>query len=168
MRSVLVSLIFFYSYLSANAEKLDSLNVLNVKEEGFVKVLDHILNQEKACAYYSPNLIYMVNLQSFNDSCTVQIGSVGIRTIKIGNEIGCFIFDGHLFIVSGGKFDELLFDQVNERKYVNFLDPKKKRKSTSGRVIITSREDDSFSFWTYQYKKGDFYVVETHKMCMDK
>ncbi len=143
----------------------DTLELLEVKNEKLTTILDNIISHERGCDYYNPDLIFTIHSQFINDANILLIGSIGIETTRLGNELGCFEYQGHLFIVYGHRFDNTLFVATNKRKKMSYHIPVKDKCIENLELILEIIEDDTFSFWYYEYNEGDFVFLEKSTYC---
>jgi len=151
--------------LSLNNLTDDTLELLEVRNEKLITILDNIINHEIGCDYYNPDLLFAIHSQFINDTNILLIGSIGIETTRLGNELGCFEYQGHLFIVYGYWLDNTLFVATNERKKMSYHIPSKDICIENQELTLEFIEDDTFSFWYYEYNEGDFVFLEKSTYC---
>jgi hypothetical protein len=153
--------------LSLNKLSDDTLELLEVKNEKLTTILDNIISHEMGCDYYKPDLLFAIHSQFINDTNILLIGSIGIETTRIGNELGCIEYQGHLFIVYGHRFDNTLFAATNKRKKMSYHIPNEMEDKCveTKKLNLEFIEDDSFSFWYYEYNEGNFVFVGKSTYC---
>lgn len=171
MKKGYIVLLFMCLYWSCsmsrtkNALLSDSLTVLEVKYKKLFPVLDNIIGHEKKCDYFDNDLIFYINLQFVENSNTFQIGSSNNNVIKTGNELGLFNYNGHLFLVSGRFLDKTLFFETNKRIPFTYYKPQNGYDLETNMVVVDTMEDDSFSFWVYNYENGQLVLKAEHTFC---
>jgi hypothetical protein len=143
----------------------DTLELLEVKNEKLTTILDNIISHERGCDYYSPDLLFAIHSQFINDTNILLIGAIGLETIKLGNELGLFEYQGHLFIVYGHRLDNTLFATTNKRKNMSYHIPRKNKYFENQELTLGFIEDDTFSFWYYEFNEGDFIFLEKSTHC---
>jgi len=140
--------------------KIFELQSLDIKDSSFFFVLDQFILNEKKCNYYNSNLLVEIGIQSINDSVyQVVLSSFGEKNKKSNRDFGCFIYDGHLFIVSKSRNEkdlDLLFKKTNEKQKIKLTKTKKER------LIIL---DDSYTIWTFYYKNGIYMSSKRESSC---
>ena len=146
-----------------NSSKADSLKLIQIKNEKLAIILDSIVNHELTCDYYRPGLMFSLNIRIEGETKIVQIESIGFEKVMIGDEQGCFEFREHLFFVCGAYIDETLFAKTDKKKKFLFYKPNKF--PDANKLILETIEDDSFSFWIYEYTDGDLIFQIKHTFC---
>lgn len=162
---VFLALGLFLCSLSLNNLADDTLKVLEVKNEKLITILDNIISHERGCDYSNPELLFAIHSQFINDTNILLIGAIGIETIRLGNELGLFEYQGHLFIVYGHRLDNTLFATTNKRKNMSYHIPSKDKYFENQALTLGFIEDDTFSFWYYEYNEGDFVFLEKSTYC---
>jgi len=147
-----LSAILFVSIESENDSRKESIDIIHVNDRVFLSILDSIINHEKQCVYYSPDLIFSIHNRKVKDTIIeYQIGAYGLALIDFTNNNykGCFEYDGHWFVVEGLILDEQVFVKTDKKKEFVFYKPYGvfENGSNYSRVF----EDDIYSFWIYQY-----------------
>lgn len=127
--------------------------IVKVKDSTLLLIIDSLIDFEKRCEYYKPDLKFSVFLHM--DS-TVTIESMDDRIYEGEPNKGCFTYHGHLFIVGGKKLNENLFTKTGKKKIITYYKPSNKD---------LSPEDDSYTMWVYKYMKGKFTLVGRHTFC---
>ncbi|MPM94386.1 hypothetical protein SDC9_141532 [bioreactor metagenome] len=129
-----------------------------------ITVLDSIIDFEAQCDYYSPNLVYSIGLKcEGKDTINIQIGSLGYDIMKSKAHLGCFVYRGHLFVVSGRYLDKVLFYKTDERKIIEYYKSKGNiGNNQRNKIILDIIEDDSFSFWIYKYINGNMVFLNRY------
>ncbi len=146
---------FCLSSYSNCSNQMDSLPLIKIENSELKSILDNILICDKKCDNYDKELIYQVMLLNNEDS-TIQItiGSTGNYIVKNGYELGVFEYGDHTFVISGTKLDKTIFKKTKTIKPISFYLPN----SESDEIVFF--EDDSRSYWVYNYKKGKFSLVD--------
>lgn len=144
--------------LFGNIHKDSQLSTLKINNAEFMTILDSLLKHEKSLDYYSDSLLFSIHVQKNNDITLIQVGSIGNRIIKRGDELGCFIYKEHFFIVTGGSIEETIFEITDKKENVSYYLPKDSIDS-SGVVYIDVYEDDTYTYWNYRYYEGHFYKL---------
>lgn len=163
--------IFIALFVSSNTLALkksskDCLSLIQIKNEKLTIILDSIIYHEMACDYYRPDLMFSIHTQIIENTNALMIGAIGFSTIKLGNEQGYFEYRGHSFIVYGQHLDDAFFAKTDKRKAFAFYKPHNcSGKVESNELILDVIEDDSFSFWVYEYIDGDFIFQAIHTYC---
>ena len=138
----------------------DSLVVVQVKDTALVAIIDSLVDFEKRCDNYRPDLIFSIFLHM---DTTVQIGSISFL-MKSEADLGCFMHGQHLFIVTGRNLNPQLFQETNKKMGLVYYDPDKNRDPKTGKVIILP-EDDSGTHWLYKYVGGKFILIDRFSSC---
>jgi hypothetical protein len=158
-------LFFSLTVLAEKKPAKDCLSLLQIKNEKLTIILDSIINHEMTCDYYSPGLILSIHLQVIDGTNIVQIETIGLEIFRIGDEKGYFEHRDHLFLVSGAYLDESLFVKTDKKKSITYFQPNNNDSVESDKLILDIIEDDSFSFWVFEYINGDFIFQEIHTYC---
>lgn len=140
------------SLKSEKGSSVDSLEILQIKNENLLPILDSIVSHEKLCVYYTPDLYFSIRSLILNDTITeFQVGAFGSMLIEFGdnNYKGCFKHKGHWFFVEGQELNKALFAKTNQKKAFVFYKPA--WETNNGEIILRVIEDDIFSFWIYYY-----------------
>jgi hypothetical protein len=106
-----------------------------------------------------------VTLSEVDDIFHVSIGPYGYHERKIGRPFGCFFSQGHLFIVSGSNYIGDLFRNTRYYRKVNYIEDDDAYDPSTGKIIIESYEDDSWSNWHYILKEDKFILVGFSTTC---
>jgi hypothetical protein len=139
--------------------KKDTLIALQINNMRLLSVLDSVINFEKRCDYYKPDLLFFIHIYSAYNSSWIQVGSYGFELMNLGkHNLGFFIYKNHFFLVTGQFWDETLFSKTKEKKAVKYYEPR-----TDG--VIDVYEDDSFTFWIYKYVNEGFIYNNQHTFC---
>jgi hypothetical protein len=160
---IFIALCFSLTTLAENKSAKDCLSLLQIKNEKFTLIIDSIIVHEMNCDYYRPSLIFSIHLQVIDGTHILQIESIGFEKVRIGGEQGYFEYREHLFFVSGAYLEETLFLKTDKKKSFTYYQPYNCEESDE--LILDIFEDDSFSFWTYEYIDGDFIFQEIHTYC---
>ena len=160
--SIFYLLTFVCNFIQA--KDMDSLMVIKLQSSELQEILNDVIKHEKRCDYYDPKIIYKINIQLVNDDYRLQIGTVGSNLVQIGNESGCFTYQGHFFIIAG-LLPESLFAKTNHKKFIKYYKSKEGYDPETGEVILDLIEDDSFSYWNYLYKDRTFKLIEVLTYC---
>ena len=146
---------------SAKTEKgsgIDCLEILQIKHEKLLPILDSIIRHEKQCVYYTPKLIFWFHPRKVNDTISIQIGAIGSAVEKSDMYKGCFEFGGHLFLVWDDEYREILRN-TNKKRQIYFYTLEKG---------VIREEDDTHSIWFYHYINNDFIFKEMwENFCKD-
>jgi hypothetical protein len=160
---IFIALCFSLNTLAEKKSAKDCLSLLQIKNEKLTIILDSIINHEMTCDYYRPDLIFSIHLQVIDGNKTLQIESIGFEKVRIGDEQGYFEYREHLFFVSGAYLEETLFVKTDKKKSFTYYQPYNCEESNE--LILDIIEDDSFSFWIYEYIDCDFVFQEIHTYC---
>ncbi|GHT48096.1 hypothetical protein AGMMS49965_26290 [Bacteroidia bacterium] len=139
----------------------DSLCVVN---EILISILDNIVIHESHCEYYTPQLIFNIKLQHNN---YILIGTIGNRILKASDNLGCFEYKNHLFVVDGNSLDTRLFSKTEKKKHAIFSKSKTgyDKKSKRWTFDIDAIQDDSYSYWYYKYVNNEFIYQWSSTFC---
>ena len=152
---LLVSIIFCISLKPKKDNQVDYLNILQIKNENLLPILNSIVKHEKSCVYYTPELIFEIHIQKHNNFIVeLQIRAIGSVVEKSDMHKGCFEFEGHLFLVCGKKYNTI-FKKTNKKRTISCVTLK------NGEVL---EEDNTFSIWVYHYTNEDFIFKELYDM----
>jgi hypothetical protein len=149
--------VFVCSSFNLNAQhkySKDSLQVLRIKNNELIQILEGVITHEMSCKYYKPNLKYSIHFNFFKDSLVVQIESIGFEIVKLGNELGCFVYRGHLFIVSGKYLVKRIFSITDRKKQVAYWAPTGDELPPSPCIVNKEGKKESVEFlsaWIYKY-----------------
>lgn len=160
----LISILFHsscYTHAQENRQEV-SLTVMDLINVDLQSIIDSIMEHEKKCEYYTPELVFEILLKETNDTLNLQISAVGKQMYKIGYERGILKYKDHLFFVSG-KLDNRIFLPTKEEFYYKYKEVKDEYDPKTGALILIS-DDDSYSYWGYKYidKKFVFDYVSTY------
>lgn len=162
---ILIALCFSLTTLAEKKSSKNCLSLIQIKNEKITIILDSVINHEMTCDYFSPGLIFSIHLQVIDGTDVLQIGSMGFEKIWIGDEQGYFEYREHLFFVSGAYIEETLFVKTDKKKSFTYFQPYNSDSVESDELILDIIEDDSFSFWVYEYINDDFIFQEIHTYC---
>ncbi|MDR2057042.1 MAG: hypothetical protein LBP83_01935 [Dysgonamonadaceae bacterium] len=129
---------------------------LSIENTDLIIMLDSIIIHEKSCDYYSEVLIFVINLEPHNNA--ILIGSIGNRVFYDGRQLGCFVYQNHLFVVEGKLLDITLFKKTGKKKYNIFSKSRSgyNKKTKEWFLDADAFQNDSYSYWYYFYKDGEF------------
>ncbi|HPZ35818.1 MAG TPA: hypothetical protein PL038_01240 [Bacteroidales bacterium] len=136
----------------------DSLPILKVENNELLNIIDSFLEHEKLMEYYDSNLVFYIDILNRNGFTLVSFNS-NDKFIKIGNEIGCFMFKDHFFIVSS-NIETNLFERTKDKIKFDFYQPQEEIYDSSGYVIIDIYEDDRYTQWNYLLLNGNFIKIQ--------
>jgi hypothetical protein len=159
---VLISIFSSISLYSCNTQRIDSLHAISITNKNLFTILDSIISHEKQCDYYNEGLVFNVFVTVRNKSYSdIQIGAIGNDIIRVGNELGCFMYRDHLFIVKGKQEVETLFSILKKYIQIDIYESKKEEDV----ITIDIFEDDSYSYWNYYYQDNIFIFESKYSMC---
>ncbi|MFV0291231.1 MAG: hypothetical protein ACK5IJ_10135 [Mangrovibacterium sp.] len=152
--------------LAQQKEEQIELLHLSVEEESFSLILDSIIMHEKACDYYDCELLFSVDIRTYEDKFLISIASQKDSNILLGlNPYGYFYYQNYLFIVDGEQCEYILSTYGTKKtfKYINYshLDSQPKK---GEKIMIYIYNDDSFSQWHYCYTNSKF-ILLMHQTC---
>ncbi|MBR0501257.1 MAG: hypothetical protein IJJ72_09730 [Bacteroidales bacterium] len=159
---------FCYLFKSDNNSRVGYVSILQIKNKSLLSILDSIISHEKQCAYYSPELIFSIHSQVVNDITTeYQVGAIGSWLVDHGGNQykGCFEYKRHWFFVEGQDLDSTVFKTTAEKKEFIFF--KSDEKTREGDLILNVIDDDTFSFWIYDYTDNVFLLKEMYDFYCD-
>jgi hypothetical protein len=156
MRILFIIIIFAFLLTPLKASEVflssDSLEIVQIRNDKLMLVLDSILMYEKQCVYYTPELLFSIRSQNYNDTVTVlQIEAFGTLKLKNDRDKGCFEYGGHLFFVKGNGYNAI-FKGTNKKKHIDYYIKEKN--------VIYPFEDDSHAIWIYCLYKNEFIFVK--------
>ena len=150
-----------FNIMVAKSENIginDSLPILKVENNELLNIIDSFLEHEKLMEYYDSNLVFYIDILNRNGFTLVSFNS-NDKFIKIGNEIGCFMFKDHFFIVSS-NIETNLFERTKDKIKFDFYQPQEEIYDSSGYVIIDIYEDDRYTQWNYLLLNGNFIKIQ--------
>jgi len=160
-------IILFCSLSNAIEQKIenaDSLVVIKVINRELYDILDHIIDHEKKCTYYSPDIMFDIYIFNSEDKKVgIQISTIGKVRYKLGYEKGIFKYKGHTFFVSG-IIDNTIFS-LTKKKIRYIYEEMKIKYSSDGDIIHDFGEDDSLSYWNYYYLDNSFLLDSVSTYC---
>jgi hypothetical protein len=141
----------------------DSLDVLQIINNDLTIILDSIVAHETQCDYYSSNLLFVI----LQYDTFVLIEAKGEKITKNPNILGCLFHCGHLFFIVGNNLDEHLFEKTGQQKKYDFYISRSGEDPKTGIFYIDSvdMQDDSYSYWYYFYKDGEFIFDSKSTYC---
>ena len=151
---LLISIVFCTSFKAEKVDYVNCLNILQMKNESLLPILDSIVRHEKQCVYYAPELIFEVYTQNNNSIIELQIRAIGSVVGQPDIYKGCFEFRRHLFLVWGKDYN-VIFKKTNKKKPISYVALK------DGEVL---EEDNTFSIWAYHYINNNFIFKELYDM----
>ena len=136
--------------------------ILECVEDGFIQLVNQIINQEKACDYYTDSLNFYVSIiehpLSSNNLHINIFSEDDINVILELNPIAILKYKDHtLFIYD--YIPKILFNVTNN--VVPFV--KKRDEQVNTENLISS--DDSHSFWLYLFEENKFQLLEHFSWC---
>lgn len=158
-RFTIVNILLVVFCLSAGAQHYYGkyykapLSVVEIKDSTFITIIDSLIDFEKRCDYYKPDLLFSVFLHM--DS-TVQVGAMEGRISEGAPNLGCFTYRGHLFVVGGRELNKDIFAVTDKKKTITYYEPSEKD---------VFQEDDSYTYWYYKYINGRFTLKSRHTFC---
>lgn len=138
----------------------DYLMVLKIRNNLLLNIIDSVVDFEKRCDHYSKDLLFFIRLNVIDS--TVQIESYK-HAVKSA-DLGCLMYQGHLFIVSGKSLDTNLFIKTEEKRKIDYFRSKTEDDSKIGKVTDVVG-NDSFTIWWYKYIDGKFILIDHHTIC---
>jgi hypothetical protein len=164
---ICIFFLFFALIFSCNAgnKNTDYINIDTIINSKLYPILDSIIIHESHCDYYTPNLMFSINLDPRNNY--VLIGSIGLKVYKKENILGCFEYRNHLFFIKGPHLDCSIFKNTGKKKSYIFAKSQTHYDKKEDVFIIDSDgiQDDSFSYWYYEYKNNDFTYYSSSSYC---
>ena len=156
----IIATAFFCLIEIDKSNQVGDIAVIQIRNKNLLPILDSIIIHEKQCDYYTPNLIFSIQSRRVNNNTEYQIGSVGSWLIDFGskNYYGCFEYKGHRFVVGGQKLDSSIFTETTEIEQFVFLKPNENFKN--GGTVLNVIDDDTFSYWIYNYTDNKFIFKE--------
>ena len=118
-------------------------------------IIDSLIFHEEQMDYYTSDLLFTVHFQKHQELTIVQVGSIGVCKAKLGDELGWFKRNGHIFIVSGDSFSQTLLEKTNESLDKNLYDHIFCQEYDE-KGIIGVYEDDKYTYWDFTYFDGNF------------
>jgi hypothetical protein len=162
---LIFNVVFCASSKTEQGNRADYLEILQIKHEKLLSILDSIIRHQKQCIYYTPELIFCIHPRNINDTIVeIQIEAIGSVALKSDRRKGCFDFGGHLFLVTGDEYKAIL-KNTNKKRQISYYRPNKDE--------IAIYEDDTYSMWIYHYINDDFIFKEMWEMfckepCLDR
>jgi hypothetical protein len=157
--------------LPVNAENnTDStaVEMLQIVNEELFVILDSIVDHEKQCDYYNPNLLFYIGIHDnwIYDKMLI-IGSIGERIENSKSILGCFIYKNHLFFAEGKCLDDTLFKSTNQKMKYHFAISKSGIDPKTGIMFIDSMDmqDDFYSYWYYIFENGNLIFDSKSTYC---
>ncbi len=145
-----------------NKSENDSLLMVELVNEVFLKFLENAIESEKKCNYYSQELMFTIFFQTIDSQKTIQVESVK-DVMKLGNELAGFNLNEHVFLILGESLEESIFKKTNSKINVVFFEPSNKIQRSS-EIVLDVIEDDSFSVWVLE-NNGKFNVIDSFSYC---
>ncbi len=145
-----------------NSYRIGYVDVLQVKNERLLPILDDIIEHEKSRDYYMPKMNFFIRGSVDKNSITsFQIEASRFLLIDSSDDNyykGCFKYGGHWFFVVGEEINESVFAKTGIKEPFTFYPPAEKLED--GTFILYIYEDDTCSIWIYQYINNDFVLKE--------
>lgn len=170
----LVQILFLSFLLSSNLtiyaqHKKEEIHLTEMKihQDKLKKILSFVIAYEKNCDYYNEDLIFIVDLKTINTQNFIRIESINDRNLALDSEpYGFFYQKKHLFLISGDKADNLLFDtqikkQFSYLKYDVFYE----EYNSMGQQILPVIIDDSHTEWEFFYFQNEFIFEDLNSSC---
>jgi hypothetical protein len=157
MKKEILLLLFIFFAMNVFAKHYKNYtDSLNIEDIGLILILDSIISHEKDCDYFNENLIFVIRLHTNKNE--ILIGSIGNRVFYNGEQLGCFVYQNHLFVVEGKLLDTTLFKKTGKKKYNIFSKSRTgyNKKTKEWFLDADAFQDDSYSYWYYFYKDGEF------------
>lgn len=164
----LIPLILNVSFLYGQHQELElELSKLELNNENFKIILNSIIKHEKKCVYYTPNLIFTVNIMRSKNKISIIVESIDDKNIALDlKPCGFFYQEGHLFLIKGNMVN-CFFSKTEiktEFKYMEY-DIYYEEYNEEGLRILRIILDDSFSQWEFSFSKGDFLLENKSTYC---
>jgi hypothetical protein len=160
-----LTVLFLCSFMG-NDDKIDyPLDVVCVKKQNLLVILDSIIDSEKKCDYYSSDLLFSISILNDNN---ILIGSIGDRIVDPDSKDGCFEYKDHLFFVS--NIDNRFFKKTRKKRNYVFSKSLTEFDEEGNLLVVDADEwfqNDSYSYWYYTYK-DDSFVFESKSTYCDK
>ena len=161
---IVVNCAFCFLIKTENDGRHGKVEILQIQNECLLPILDSIIIHEKKCTYYTPELIFSIHSRIVNDTTTeYNIGSIGSWLVDFGDNQcykGCFEHRGHWFVVEGQVLDSTVFKKTSEKKDFVFYKPE--GETENGKIILYLIDDDTYSFWIYDYSDNMFIFKEMY------
>ena len=132
------------------------VNIINVIDSAFYRVLDEIIKYESRYSYYSDTLPYGITIVKLS---TVQGDSVIVLGIAGHSEKGIFIENGHLLGSLFYKGHDFFITGSNILESIAITDKKKVFKFNAKFV---SDDDDRWTIYNYIYYENDFIFYDNN------
>lgn len=145
--------VFCMSLKPKEIKHIDYVEILQIKNRNLLPILDSIIDHEKHCVYYRPDLYFSINSRTENDTITVHIEGFAFL-IKKTDYKGCFEYKGHWFFINGQEIYKNVFAKTNKKKAFEFHKPA--YITDDGKLVLVVYEDDSFCYWIYYYINNEF------------
>jgi hypothetical protein len=160
---LLLLLIFFATNVFAKHHK-NYTDSLSIENDDLILILDSIIIHEKGCDYFNENLIFVIRLHTNKNE--ILIGSIGNRIFYNGDQLGCFIYQNHLFVIEGDIIDSTLFKKTGKKKHNVFSKSRTgyNKKTKEYFLDADAFTNDFYSYWYYSYKKGEF-IFDAKNAC---
>ncbi len=152
-------------YAQHTKEKIE-LQKMEIVNDELNSILDDIIMNEKKCSYYDCKLIFAITIEKRDDEISLIVESLKDKNIALVLEpYGYFTKDKHLFVIDGVKSNDLFSMSKKKKnfKYVKY-DPTYKDPKT-GKIIVHTFTDDSFSQWEYTYNNKSFSLRSKISFC---
>ena len=169
VRGTLVVLLFINTLImyGQHKEKTMELAKIEVKRENFKSILNSLIQHEKICDYYSPDLLFVINIKKKSVHTSILIESIDDKNIALDlKPYGYFYRGNHLFLVVGDKLDCLLSitEIKNEFEYLEY-DIFYEEYNDEGQRILRVILDDSFSQWEFSYSGKNLILTKQNTAC---
>ena len=169
VRGTLVVLLFINTLImyGQHKEKTMELAKIEVKRENFKSILDSLIQHEKICDYYSPDLLFVINIKKKSEHTSILIESIDDKNIALDlKPYGYFYRGNHLFLVEGDELDCLLriTEIKNEFEYLEY-DIFYEEYNDEGQRVLRVILDDSFSQWEFSYSGENLILRKQNTAC---
>lgn len=162
--SLVINTLFIYGQ---HKEKEIELGKLELKSENFKTILDSIIEHEKICDYYKPDLLFTINIKKTSDHASILIESIDDKNIAFDLKPYGFFYRGkHLFLVDGDILACLLVKTEIKTKFEYLeYDVFYEEYNDKGQRILRIIIDDSFSQWEFLYSQGNLTLANKSTTC---
>lgn len=168
-----ICLICYKFSFSEVEEHTITLRQYEITDSSIVQLLDSFLVAEQICSYYTDSLNLSIDICDWNgsigDSCkesdtlSFTISSIIDKSVLFHNALGYFKYKNHLIVISNlastkffkvtdlkktfHYFEEVIIDEKGQTTQIPFI------------------EDDSYTYWTYKYVNGVFFIDHEKYNC---
>lgn len=147
--------------------KIDTVDIIYVKETRILSILDSLLQHEKYCDYYDPELILKIHIRRLNsDSLLVNFGStLGLSTLGANQVLGGFNWKGHYTEVTGNHWVDSFFNKTNKKREIERNEPIEYYDSQTGEKYLNYVGESKTTLWFYMYINNQFNLMHKDTQC---